>query len=95
MIWGKDMPKSKQNILYEIIKGTKWFRPETINDLCEAFPQLNITWLLTGEGEMINNANKNAHLEDMIKSIFKENLDNLKSELKEFIKKELNSLDKV
>ena len=34
----------------------KSFQPDTINKIVIEFPDLDITWLLTGEGEMLKNA---------------------------------------
>ena len=32
----------------------KSFQPETINKIVSEYPDLNITWLLTGDGDMLN-----------------------------------------
>ena len=32
----------------------KSFQPATINNIVSEYPDLNITWLLTGDGEMLN-----------------------------------------
>ena len=45
----------------------KSFQPDTINKIVIEFPDLDITWLLTGEGEMLNSETKepNSNEEDM------------------------------
>lgn len=45
----------------------KSFQPGTINKIVIEFPDLDITWLLTGKGEMLNSETKepNSNEEDM------------------------------
>lgn len=51
---GYDRPQK----IYDIQKGkTKFISVEVAEDIIKAFPNINKVWLLTGEGEMLNNAN--------------------------------------
>lgn len=51
---GYDRPQK----IYDIQKGkTKYISVEVAEDIIKAFPNINKVWLLTGEGEMFNNAN--------------------------------------
>ncbi len=45
--------------IFDLQRGrTKKFNPGVVNLICEAFPQINKTYLFTGEGSVLNNTNE-------------------------------------
>ena len=56
--FSKKLGYNRPQKIYDIQKGkTKLISIEVAEDIIKAFPNINKVWLLTGEGEMLNNAN--------------------------------------
>jgi hypothetical protein len=97
LIWGEKTTSKQINAINQICNGKLWIRPSIFLDICKAFPNLNIHWLITGEGKMeISTQNtKSENIESKIaideikEEISNYVMKNIKSQLPDLIKKEL------
>jgi hypothetical protein len=47
-----DMIGKSKSFLSDMLSGNKKISRRTAESVCEAFPEINFKWLLTGEGDM-------------------------------------------
>lgn len=69
--------------IYDIMSGkTKRISEKLANQIISEFPEVNRTWLLTGEGEMLknNSANSNDHSVSIAGTEIKENKINVNAD---------------
>lgn len=80
-------------------------RPESIQSIGNAFPQLNLTWLLTGEGDMyktvvceeVKKENRYGNISDVLKEldIVKQKLDVYEGRIENYEKERTRMLDNI
>ena len=57
--FSKKMGNSRPDTLYNLLNNEESQpSPKTLNKIKDNFPEINYTWLLTGEGEMLNDSSK-------------------------------------
>jgi len=83
---------SQPTTIYSIIKNNSKLTKNTIDKICNRFPQVNRDWLLTGFGTMFNESDLT--LDDLTVTA-KQVLDKLEPILKEDFKKLANQINQI
>lgn len=87
LIWGEKTTRKQINVINLICNGKLWIRPSIFFDICNAFPNLNIHWLITGKGKMevSNQINESENIES------KKVIEEIKEEVSDYVIKKIKS----
>jgi len=75
---------SQPTTIYSVIKNNSKLTKNTIDKICNRFPQVNKDWLLTGLGTMFNKTNATS---DDLTVTAKQVIDNIESQIQEITNK--------
>ncbi|MHA8064994.1 S24 family peptidase [Aquirufa aurantiipilula] len=81
---GKSLGDSNGSRLHYVVTGRNKISPKLARDIVTVYPQISYTWLLKGEGEMVNTDTENLHLKEPEGAYFKAKTSSkLKQEVKQ------------